>query len=244
MLTLTVRFDRLVSERTLSAVCAVLCGALGGTVQVEIQPKFDSALLSGKYASELISYLKKKVAVANGFLDDSEWNFTADEITVTLQHGGKSILEGVNCASVLENCILSRFGKMLSVHFDELQIDFEQELQSVQAQIDKADEERRAAEVLEQRHGAGVKKQAVPQKAENDDKPRERIVKEGIPYYLDSVKPIYGNIIRRDPMPIKDIELPEQQDEIPVTVWGRIFCFEERTSKKGKHKIINFYKNI
>ena len=46
LLTLTVRFDRLVSERTLSAVCAVLCGALGGTVQVEIQPKFDSALLS------------------------------------------------------------------------------------------------------------------------------------------------------------------------------------------------------
>lgn len=242
LLTLTVRFDRLVSERTLSAVCAVLCGALGGTVQVEIQPKFDSALLSGKYASELILYLKKKVAVANGFLDDSEWDFTADEITVTLQHGGKSILEDAHCASVLENCILSRFGKMLSVRFDELQIDFEQELQSVQAQIDKADEERRAAEVLEQRHGAGVKKQVVaPKEKAGDTAPRERIIKEGIPYYLDSVKPIYGNIIRRDPMPIKDIELPEQQDEIPVTIWGRIFCFEERTSKKGKHKIINFY---
>lgn len=42
-------------------------------------------------------------------------------------------------------------------------------------------------------------------------------------------------------MPIKDIELPEQQDETPATIWGRIFCFEERTSKKGKHKIINFY---
>lgn len=242
ILTLTVRFDRLVSARSLAAVCAVLCGALGGTVQVEIQPKFDGALLSGKYASELIAYLKKQVAVANGFLDDSEWDFAENEITVTLQHGGKSILEEAHCAAVLENCIVSRFGKHIAVRFDELQIDFEQELQSVQAQIDKADEERRAAEALEHKHGAGAKKQAVPQTAETDGAaPRERIVKEGIPYYLDSVKPIYGNLIRRDPLPIKDIELPEQQDEIPVTIWGRIFCFEERTSKKGKHKIINFY---
>ena len=239
-LTLTVRFDRLVSARVLTAICAVLCGALGGTVQVEIHPKFDGALLSGKYASELIAYLKKQVAVANGFLDDSEWDFTENEITVTLQHGGKSILEEAHCASVLENCIASRFDKPIAVRFDELQIDFEQELQSVQAQIDKADEERRAAEALEQQHGAGAKKQAVPQTAA-EDTPRERIVKEGIPYYLDSVKPIYGNLIRRDPMPIKDIELPEQQDETPATIWGRIFCFEERTSKKGKHKIINFY---
>ncbi|MGN0561495.1 MAG: PolC-type DNA polymerase III [Candidatus Fimenecus sp.] len=241
-LTLTVRFDRLVSARSLAAVCAVLCGALSGTVQVEIQPKFDGALLSGKYASELIAYLKKQVAVANGFLDDSEWDFAENEITVTLQHGGKSILEEAHCAAVLENCIASRFDKQIAVRFEELQIDFEQELQSVQAQIDKADEERRAAEALEHKHGAGAKKQAVPQPAEADNTaPRERIVKEGIPYYLDSVKPIYGNMIRRDPMPIKDIELPEQQDEIPVTIWGRIFCFEERTSKKGKHKIINFY---
>lgn len=242
ILTLTVRFDRLVSARSLAAVCAVLCGALGGTVQVEIQPKFDGALLSGKYASELIAYLKKQVAVANGFLDDSEWDFAENEITVTLQHGGKSILEEAHCAAVLENCIASRFDKQIAVRFDELQIDFEQELQSVQAQIDKADEERRAAEALEHKHGAGAKKQAVPQTTETDGAaPRERIVKEGIPYYLDSVKPIYGNLIRRDPLPIKDIELPEQQDEIPVTIWGRIFCFEERTSKKGKHKIINFY---
>lgn len=240
ILTLTVRFDRLVSAQSLTAICAVLCGALGGTVQVEIQPKFDGALLSGKYASELIAYLKKHIAVANGFLDDSEWDFAENEITVTLQHGGKSILEEAHCASVLENCIASRFDKPMAVRFDELQIDFEQELQSVQAQIDKADEERRAAEALEHKHGAGAKKQAVPQTAA-EDTPRERIVKEGIPYYLDSVKPIYGNLIRRDPMPIKDIELPEQQDETPATIWGRIFCFEERTSKKGKHKIINFY---
>lgn len=239
-LTLTVRFDRLVSAQSLTAICAVLCGALGGTVQVEILPKFDGALLSGKYASELIAYLKKQIAVANGFLDDSEWDFSENEITVTLQHGGKSILEEAHCAAVLENCIASRFDKPIAVRFDELQIDFEQELQSVQAQIDKADEERRAAEALEQQHGAGAKKQAVPQTAA-EDTPRERIVKEGIPYYLDSVKPIYGNLIRRDPMPIKDIELPEQQDETPATIWGRIFCFEERTSKKGKHKIINFY---
>ena len=67
ILTLTVRFDRLVSARSLTAISAVLSGALGGTVQVEIQPKFDGTLLSGKYASELIAYLKKQVAVANGF---------------------------------------------------------------------------------------------------------------------------------------------------------------------------------
>lgn len=241
-LNVTVRFDRLVSERTLSAVCAVIGGYLGGTVQVTVLPKFDSTLLSAKYVSELILYLKKRVAVANGFLDDSEWDFGDDTVTVTLQHGGKAILDGAHCAAALEACIRERFDKQVSACFDELQMDYEQELQSMQAQIDKADEERRAAEALERSHGAGAKKQTVaPQAAEPDGKPRERIVKEGVPYYLDSVRPIYGNIIRRDPMPIKDIELPEAQDEIPVTIWGRVFCFEERTSKKGKHKIINFY---
>ncbi len=242
VLTLTVRFDRLVSARSLAAICAVLSDALGGTVQVEILPKFDGDLLSGKYVSELIAYLKKQVAVANGFLDDSEWDFGENEITVTLQHGGKSILEEWCCASVLEDCIETRFDRHVCVQLAELQIDYEQELQSVQAQIDKADEEHRAAEALEHKHGAGAKKQTVqPKEKAEDAAPRERIVKDGVPYYLDSVKPIYGNIIRRDPMPIKDIELPEEQDETPVTIWGRIFCFEERTSKKGKHKIINFY---
>lgn len=240
VLMITVRFDRLISTRTLDAVCAVLSGYLG-TVQVELRPKFPKELLTVKYVSELVLLLKKQVAVANGFLDDSDWDFAADKIEVTLQHGGKSILDGANCARVLENIISDRFGTAITVEFSELEIDFEKEMQSVQFEIDKADEARRAAERITQQHGAGAVKQKAAVPAGSADAPKEHIVKPGIPYYLESVKPIYGNIIRRDPIRIADIELPEEQDETPVTVWGRVFCFEERTSKKGKHKIITFY---
>lgn len=240
VLIVTVRFDRLVSARTLDAVCAVLSGYLG-TVQVELRPKFPKELLTAKYVSELVLYLKKQVAVANGFLDDSEWDFHENQITVTLQHGGKSILDGANCARVLENVISDRFDTAFTVEFSELEIDFEKEMQSVQFEIDKADEARRAAERITQQHGAGAVKQKAAVPAGSDEAPKEHIVKDGIPYYLESVKPIYGNIIRRDPIRIADIELPDEQDETPVTVWGRVFCFEERTSKKGKHKIITFY---
>lgn len=241
-LTLTLHFERLVSTRTLTAVAAVLDASLGGAMQFMLAPRFDAALLTDKYAAELVLYLKKQVAVANGFLDDSEWTINQDGISVCLRHGGKAILEQGGCAQALCDCIAARFGVALPVAFSE-ETDaaaVARALEETQSKIDKAQAQQAKANAVVQKHGAGAKKTAVLPTAENEA-PRERIIKEGIPYYLDSVRPIYGNIIRREPIAIRDIELPEAQDETPVTVYGRVFNFEERTSKKGKHKIIQFY---
>lgn len=240
-LMVTVRFARLVSSRSLGAIEAALTEHLGGAAQVRILPKFDASLLGAKYVSELIFYLKKQIAVANGFLDDSEWTFEGSLVTVTLQHGGRSILEDAQCQKAIEDCIETRFDTLVHVEFDELQIDIEQELQAVQRDLDRQQLEQAAAAAVERQYAPGAKVQKPENEAQDGAPQQAHIVKEGVPYYLESVKPIFGNVIRKDPIPIADIELPEEGEENAVTVWGRIFGFEEHTSKKGRHKIIHFY---
>ena len=240
-LAVTVRFAHPVSSRMLDSIAACVTEALGGAAQVELLPRFDRTQLDSAYAPELTAYLKKHVAVANGFLDDAEWDISPDAVRVTLHHGGKAILENGGFAEALRRVVSERFGAEPAVRLEEAQVDIAQSLQAAQASIDARDRAARAAAANEQKYGRGAKVQKAEKASENEP-PREHVVKEGIPYYLESVRPIFGNIIRSEPIRIADIELPEtEQDEIPVTVWGRVFSFEERTSKKGKHKIINFF---
>lgn len=243
-LTAFVRFPRLVSDRMLREIASVITAQFGGSVRLSIEPRFDKSLCTEAYAPEIKAYLKKTVAVTNGFLEGSDWKIDENGVFAHLKHGGLAILEQAGCVRVVEDFLLERFGVRLQAHFSEETADFAGELQSVQQNIDKAEHARAAAAAVEQKYapGAVVKKEKPKENAPTDEKPVEHVVKEGIGYYLESVRPIYGNIIRKEPMPIADIELPENDMEtVPVVVWGRVFCFDEHTSKKGKHKIITFY---
>lgn len=243
-LTAQVSFDRLVSERSLKQIEQKITAYLMGTAGFHIAPKFSGDLLSEKYAPELETLLKRNIAVTNGFLEGATWAFTEESVTVTLTHGGRDILLSTPFLTTLQNIIEERFGLRLRAELLEQQFDVEKALQTAQEAQDKFDKEHKAEQELKQNYPEGAKIVKKPKKVEDsgDSAPREHIIKDGIGYYLESVKPVYGSNIKKTPIQIVDIQLPEDEyTEVPVVVWGRVFNFEERTSKKGKHKIITFF---
>ena len=239
-----VAFDSLISEKVLKEIERKIHAYLMGKANFSIAPKFKKESLGQKYVPELISILKRQIAVTNGFLENSEWEFAGDTVTVTLTHGGRDILTNSPFISVLQNTIAERFGISVQAILAEKQFDVEEALHSAQEKQDQFDKEHKVEQQLKEKYPEGAKIVKAPKKqeqAESDAPPREHIIKEGIGYYLESVKPLFGSNIRTTPMPIADIQLPDEHDEVPVVVWGRIFCFDSHTSKNGKYEIITFY---
>ena len=159
-LTAFVRFPRLVSDRMLREIASVITAQFGGSVRLSIEPRFDKSLCTEAYAPEIKAYLKKTVAVTNGFLEGSDWKIDENGVFAHLKHGGLAILEQAGCVRVVEDFLLERFGVRLQAHFSEETADFAGELQSVQQNIDKAEHARAAAAAVEQKYapGAVVKK--------------------------------------------------------------------------------------
>ena len=59
---------------------------------------------------------------------------------------------------------------------------------------------------------------------------------EGIPLYLETAKPIFGNKITKNPRPLKEIS-PEDGS---CVVWGDVFGFETRETRDGRSNIVTF----
>ena len=226
-----VRFPRLVSEKTLDKISEIIRDRLG-LGAVKIAPVFSSSLFSDRYSGEISEWAKKNVPMANGFFVDCKYDFSEDEIKIELMHGGKQILEDVGAQNLISKMLRERFGVSKELSFVQRDdYDARDDISAAQKKIDSMAP--KAAPVK-----SGSSRSFDPVK--EDDTPKEHIVKEGIPYYLESVKPIFGNNIRSQPIKIDEITLPEEGDTTPVTIYGEVFGIEVKDTKKGKVKIVSF----
>ena len=226
-----VRFPRLVSEKTLDKISEIIKDRLG-LGAVKIAPVFSSSLFSDRYSGEISEWAKKNVPMANGFFVDCKYDFSEDEIKIELMHGGKQILEDVGAQNLISKMLRERFGVSKELSFVQRDdYDARDDISAAQKKIDSMAP--KAAPVK-----SGSSRSFDPVK--EDDTPKEHIVKEGIPYYLESVKPIFGSNIRSQPIRIDEITLPEEGDTTPVTIYGEVFGIEVKDTKKGKVKIVSF----
>ena len=226
-----VRFPRLVSEKTLDKISEIIKDRLG-LGAVKIAPVFSSSLFSDRYSGEISEWAKKNVPMANGFFVDCKYDFSEDEIKIELMHGGKQILEDVGAQNLISKMLRERFGVSKELSFVQRDdYDARDDISAAQKKIDSMAP--KAAPVK-----SGSSRSFDPVK--EDDTPKEHIVKEGIPYYLESVKPIFGSNIRSQPIKIDEITLPEEGDTTPVTIYGEVFGIEVKDTKKGKVKIVSF----
>ena len=226
-----VRFPRLVSEKTLDKISEIIRDKLG-LGAVKIAPVFSSSLFSDRYSGEISEWAKKNVPMANGFFVDCKYDFSEDEIKIELMHGGKQILEDVGAQNLISKMLRERFGVSKELSFVQRDdYDARDDISAAQKKIDSMAP--KAAPVK-----SGSSRSFDPVK--EDDTPKEHIVKEGIPYYLESVKPIFGSNIRSQPIKIDEITLPEEGDTTPVTIYGEVFGIEVKDTKKGKVKIVSF----
>ncbi|MEG2720548.1 MAG: PHP domain-containing protein, partial [Oscillospiraceae bacterium] len=213
-ISLVLSFSNIIKTNALNEIASSLTKRLG-LKSVCLQPVFDKSLFSDDYKDEIILEVKNNIAVANGFLDDVIFSVEDDILTIRLKHRGKDVLLSSGCDKFIVALIKQRFNKGIRVDFIEDEVDIQKEIKETQNDIDK---------------------NWKPERTFEDETPREHIIEKGIPYYIESVKPIYGNNIRGKAVKIVDVT----PDDGRTIIWGEVFGFEERETKDGSYKIISF----
>ncbi len=160
----------------------------------------------------LLKVLKVNVPQTNGFLDNSEYTYENDVLTIKLLAGGCDICKNAAADTYLENYIFEHFNKRISVVFE--------------GEDSSVDEFLRAQEEID----------AVNNPVIDLSQPKERRIIPGIPLYLETATPIFGNVIKKDPVTMKSVS-PEDGE---VVVWGDVFKLETKETKDGKRLILEF----
>ncbi|MDO4846560.1 MAG: PolC-type DNA polymerase III [Clostridiaceae bacterium] len=214
-LTSEVRFNILLKEETLDAIAKIIADKYQLESAV-IEPRFDKRLLSNKYDSQLVEIIKRRIVVANGYLNGCEFCYGGDFSTleVKLAGGGREVLCQNNCEKILERVISERFGVELKVSISQPAQTEKPSLEEIQQQIDREIQTRE------------IKKTEVT----------ASVIEEGIPYYTDSLRVIYGNKVKSRPVEMSEIK----DDDDRVTVWGKIFSVEAKPTKNGDNYRIIF----
>ncbi|MBQ6601675.1 MAG: PolC-type DNA polymerase III [Clostridia bacterium] len=189
---------------------------------VTIFPRMPSESFSEEYYSSLVFEANRAIAATNGFFTHSNARFDGRTLFVELSHGGGDILKGVGADEFMKRLIKKRFDRDVEISFcgqTELEITDEE----IEAFHKKAEEENLIKKGLDPVYAAPAK-------------PKEHKIVEGIPLYLETAKPIFGNKITKNPRPLREIS-PEDGS---CVVWGDVFGFETRETRDGRSNIVTF----
>lgn len=184
----------------------------------QIRPHMPPECFSLEYWGTLVRLINENIAVSNGYFKDSQPSFDGRKLTVTLMLGGMDILKKSACDKFIAEQIKSRFSRDVEVEFTGEEIDPQSE---------------KIIEIM----SAGLQTPPTAnQKEKPEGKNKPHIIVDGLPYYSDSVKPIFGSKIKNKPSRLIDITPKDGS----CTVWGEIFCFDSRETKNGKSYIFTF----
>ncbi len=214
--------------------------------QCFIHPHYDSLLFNAEYYYDLMLELKRRCATLNGTLNDSIAELKDDTLIITLQHGGKDILEQQKFDKNLSALIKNEFGISVTVKFNGiLSIDADSEIYIEHQKIneEKALREAQIAEIEQyedmMKTAANLKEKSTKPKKPLPSSITEIEIREGKnlrPSYIpETANVVYGSAIKGETLPINQIS-PESGK---VIVWGQIFSVDSRDTRDNKKKIIS-----
>lgn len=228
-----VAFPILLKEETLDTIGRALSEEMGIS-GFSIKPVFSPELLSNKYDAELVTLIKRSIVVANGYLDGSRFEYYEEngerKLDIVLRQGGKEVLSSAGCEKLVENIIKERFSLVLKVNIiqrEQVKTDSIEEMQR------KIDEEIMAA--IEANRPEPIPVPELSLDFESFEQPVLRTAEEGFPYYKESLKLVHGSKIKSPPTRICDIT-----NEEFLCVWGEVFGFDSKVTKRGDKTIISF----
>ena len=210
------------SENRLAQVAEEVSKAVGVQVKLYSENTRKGFLLS--YMDTVVSLLRDRITVANGYFNGAECSLNGKQLTIHLKKGGKEILERAECAREAEKIIKQIFGFDAEITFSEDEnFDSQQALDSMQK---KADEEYKREHNIPDQPCVSA-----------DGTPKEHIVLQGFPLYFETLKPLYGSLIRY----INMVKLREINIESgAVVVWGRVFGLDVKLTRDNRNTIITF----
>lgn len=194
-----------------------LCAALKlnkATVKLNIVEKSGNEESINIEIEKVSTLLKKRVASANGFMNDAVGQFDGNHYIVTVSTAGAAILRSMKADKDIAAIIKELYGI-------DVTVDIQGRASANEITVEQMQREEDSKVVTE--------------------KPVEKVIKktfEDLPICTDYAKVIYGEKIQaeRHPVPIADIT-PESGT---VFVWGDVFSLEIRSTKDSRNRIITF----
>lgn len=206
----------------LSQIGEEVSKAFGVQVKLYSENTRKGFLLS--YMDTVVSLLRDRITVANGYFNGAEYSLNGKQITIHLKKGGKDILEKAECGREAEKIIKQIFGFDAEITFSEDEnFDSQKALDSMQK---KADEEYKREHNIPDLPSVSA-----------DGTPKEHIVLQDFPLYFETLKPLYGSLIRyKNIVKLREISI----ESGAVVVWGRVFGLDVRLTRDGRNTIITF----
>lgn len=205
---------------------------------VRINPIFSPNLFSADYFPELYKAVKRDIPSINGTLNNAFVTYEEGNLQITLNNGGKSLLDAKGFDKALKRIIKDEFSLEINIIYTgTLEIDGQSEeyVQAMKNAAEKIERQRIEDSVNEAASSEAVTK-AVKEKR-NSDAVQEIEVREGkflLPQIVESsIKPFYGRTIRGKIEPISTIA----SDTGRIVVWGDIFDIEKKVTKSGDKNI-------
>ena len=219
---LMLSFPRLVKGADVQDVAAALQRALTLS-SVVIDVKMPPESFSEAYFSTLVQEVNRSVAASNGFFKDAVCALRGNDFVVTLQHGGAQVLQDCACDKEMEKLVMQRFARPIRVYFEG----HEPEVTDAEVvdMVRTAEDDNLRSKGVDPREARALQ-----------EKPRAHRVVAGIPLYLETAKPIYGNKITKDPTPLAQISAEDGS----CVVWGTVFRFDSRETRDKRSTIITF----
>ncbi len=213
-LEMAVRFDLYIEDKFILEAQSAVKGVMG-LGKVIINAVYPSSAYGEKCRDMLIRALKENIAAANGFLENAEFVFENEKLSINV-FDGASLLKEADAEKILSSFIKERFEVNVSV-----EISGESDVK-----IDSPEYVQMQAENLK----IEIPKEEAP-------KPKKAVKEyDDLPISLTNAKVIYGNAIKSKPVSLSGVSIEDGN----VTVWGNIFGLDIRDTKDGKWKIINF----
>ncbi|HPF56368.1 MAG TPA: PHP domain-containing protein, partial [Clostridiales bacterium] len=194
---------------------------------VKIYPIYPAELLTTEYLSALCEILRDKMAVVNGFLDESKYSYEDKKLMIELKYGGKELLEKSDFIKVLTSAVHKSFGVNIEVEF------------SGTVEIDRNSGEYADAIKAPELPPIIVKPQEPPPPSAVPinvlKRPEEQAVEE--PSRKKTV--FLGKRISEPAIPISEIYQKRLKEN--VVIEGDVFLIDKKPIKDGSTVIFNFY---
>ena len=186
---------------------------------IDFAYRFPSEAFNTVTLQYILPELSLLVPTVNGFFNNAAFADDGSTVTVTLQNGGKEVLEKSSAHLVLADLIFSRFCVKREISFTEKErLNTESE---AYVRIQESVRDLRVA-------------QPEPEPVAPE---KEMLEYADLPISLKNAKAIYGQSqIRAKPQTIKSVTPLSDT----VVVWGDVFGLETKETKKGDKLIITF----
>lgn len=237
-ITMTAKFGGLVLRDNLFAAEKQISKSELNLGSVRINPIYDSELFSADYFPELYKAVKRDIPSINGTLNNAFVTYEEGNLQITLNNGGKSLLDAKGFDKALKRLVAEEFSLEINIIYTgTLEVDGQSEeyMQAMKNAAEKIERQKIEESVHDTASNEAVTK-AVKEKR-NSDAVQEIEVREGkflLPQIVEaSIKPFYGRSIRGKIEPISTIVA----DTGRIVVWGDIFDIEKKVTKSGDKNI-------